>query len=301
MRKQSAFDSSPPSHNGGLEVGVCRVVHACAGVYASDAKIPFVRIKPMHEYRLRQLALVTDDLDKISGQLSGAFGLRVGFRDPSVAEFGLINALFPVGGDFVEILQPVKHDASAKRYRERRGGDTGYMVILQTGEALQHRARLSAMGVRSIYTLERHGYLTTQFHPKEFGGILASIDHMEVPDWKIAESDWEPAGPDWRAARGSECLGFAAVTLQSADPAAMAARWAELLQLPAPTTPPVLPLLGADIRFVADADGSGAAMTGIDIRMRNPSAVLERAKSLGLPVRDGAVAICGVQMRPVEG
>ena len=91
------------------------------------------------------------------------------------------------------------------------------------------------------------------------------------------------------------------MTLQSADPVAMAARWAELLEVPAPTNARVLPLLGADIRFVADAAGSGAAMTGIDIRVRNPSEVLERAKSLGLPVRDGAVAICGVQMRPVQG
>jgi len=132
-------------------------------------------IEPMHQYRLRQLALVTDDLDKITGQLSQIFGLRVGFRDPSVAEFGLINALFPVGGDFLEVLQPVTDDASARRFRQRRGGDAGYMVILQTDEALQHRERLEAMGVRRIYTLERHGYLTTQFHPREFGGILVLL------------------------------------------------------------------------------------------------------------------------------
>jgi len=258
-------------------------------------------IEPMHQYRLRQLALVTDDLDKITGQLSQIFGLRVGFRDPSVAEFGLINALFPVGGDFLEVLQPVTDDASARRFRQRRGGDAGYMVILQTDEALQHRERLEATGVRRIYTLERHGYLTTQFHPREFGGILVSIDHMQVPDWKIAESDWEPAGPDWRTAKSNECLSFAAVTLQSADPVAMAARWAELLEVPASTNARVLPLLGADIRFVADAAGSGAAMTGIDIRVRNPIEVLESARSLALPVRDGAVAICGVHMRPVQG
>ena len=255
----------------------------------------------MHEYRLRQLALVTDDLDKITGQLSQVFGLRVGFRDPSVAEFGLINALFPVGGDFLEVLQPVTDDASARRFRKRRGGDAGYMVILQTDEALQHRERLEALGVQRIYTLERHGYLTTQFHPREFGGILVSIDHMEVPDWKIAESDWGPAGPDWRAAKSNECLGFAAVTLQSIYPAATAARWAELLEVRAPATARVLHLLGADVCFVGDADGSGAEMPGIDIRVRNPSAVLERAKSLDLPVRDGTVGICGVQMRPVQG
>ena len=74
----------------------------------------------------------------------------------------------------------------------------------------------------------------------------------------------------------------------------------EILQN-APTNARVLPLLGADIRFVADAAGSGAAMTGIDIRVRNPIEVLESARSLALPVRDGAVAICGVQMRPVQG
>jgi hypothetical protein len=256
----------------------------------------------MHEYRLRQIAFVASDLEAITRQLGQVFGLKVAFHDPSVAPFGLINAIFPVGGDFLEVVQPVRADASAARYQTRRGGDAGYMVILQTDDAHYHRRRLEAMGVRRIEILDHGPHVTTQFHPKDFVSVLASIDHMVVPDWRADESDWAPAGPDWRAARSEECLGFASVSLQHADPAGAAARWAELLELPPPRRdrPPALALRGAEIRFVPPRDTDGTGIIGLDIRVREGAAVLRRARAIGLPVEDGAVRLCGVAVRPVE-
>ena len=78
------------------------------------------------------------------------FGLKVGFRDPGVEVFGLNNVVMPVGGEFLEVLEPFRDDASGARYLARRGGDAGYMVILQDADALAHRARLEAIGVRVI-------------------------------------------------------------------------------------------------------------------------------------------------------
>jgi hypothetical protein len=57
--------------------------------------------------RLRQIALVAQHLEPVAAQLNAAFGLRIGFRDPAVKVFGLVNAVMPVGGEFLEIVQPV--------------------------------------------------------------------------------------------------------------------------------------------------------------------------------------------------
>src|SRR5579864_6494905 len=100
--------------------------------------------------RLRQIAFIAHALDPIAAQLGKVFDLKVGFRDPGVAYFGLNNIVMPVGGEFLEVVAPFRDDASGARYLTRRGGDAGYMVILQDEDALAHRARLEADGVRII-------------------------------------------------------------------------------------------------------------------------------------------------------
>jgi hypothetical protein len=47
--------------------------------------------------RLRQIALVSADLDVSVASIHEAFGLEVCNRDPSVAMFGLVNAILPIG------------------------------------------------------------------------------------------------------------------------------------------------------------------------------------------------------------
>ena len=100
--------------------------------------------------RLRQVAMMAHQIDPVAGQLEYVFGLKVAFRDPGVGFFGLANVVMPAGGEFIEVLEPIRDDASGARYLARRGGDAGYMVILQDNDALPHRARLEAAGVRVI-------------------------------------------------------------------------------------------------------------------------------------------------------
>src|SRR5580698_5616649 len=102
--------------------------------------------------RLRQVAFIAKELQPIADQLGEVFGLKVGFRDPGVEYFGLRNVVMPVGGEFLEVVAPFRDDASGARYLARRGGDAGYMVILQDEDAMAHRARLEAQNVRVIAT-----------------------------------------------------------------------------------------------------------------------------------------------------
>ena len=161
--------------------------------------------------------------------LEQVFGLKVAFRDPAVGVFGLTNVVMPVGGEFLEVLEPMRDDASGARYLARRGGDAGYMVILQDDDALAHRARLEAEGVRVIAKSDGR-YRFSHFHPADCAGVLLSIDSVEGGgDWREERSDWPPAGPDWRGFASETSLGLAGVTIQARDPLAAAERWSMLL------------------------------------------------------------------------
>jgi hypothetical protein len=253
--------------------------------------------------RLRQVAFMAHRIAPVAEQLEAVFGLKVGFRDPGVGYFGLANVVMPVGGEFLEVLEPIRDDASGARYLARRGGDAGYMVILQDADALAHRARLAAMGVRLIATSRGESYQYTHFHPGDCAGVLLSIDSVAGDaGWEASRSDWPPAGPEWRAHESAESLGISAVTLQSRDPLGACERWCQLLGRPATTAGDALqiPLERGVIRFVGPLDEDGAGVVGLDIEVRDAHAALERARAAGLPVAAGAVQICGVVIRPLN-
>src|SRR5215475_15973148 len=81
--------------------------------------------------RLRQIALAASDLEAATAVLCDVLGIGAPFRDPGVAVFGLENAVFAIGETFLEVVSPVRDDATAKRWIAKRGGDAGYMVIVQ--------------------------------------------------------------------------------------------------------------------------------------------------------------------------
>lgn len=247
--------------------------------------------------RLRQIALVAHDLEPHAADFKAVLGLNVAYRDPGVAVFGLVNVVMPVGGEFLEIVQPVKPDASAARYLKRRSGDAGYMVILQDDDALAHRARLEAVGIRKIAEHAGRKYTFTHFHPGDFDGVLTSIDSVSgIDDLYATESDWPPAGPDWKDARAdANVLGLSAVSIQSRDPAAAAARWASHLSSSVAGSN-VVKLNAGEIRFVRPVDDDGTGVVGIDIDVRDANPVLAAAKARGLTVSGNSFEICGISV-----
>jgi len=252
--------------------------------------------------RLRQIAFIAHETDPIADQLGAVFGLKVGFRDPGVEFFGLRNVVMPVGGEFLEVVAPFRDDASGARYLARRGGDAGYMVILQDADAMAHRERLEKLGVRVIARSRGDDYQYTHFHPADCAGVLMSLD--SVPGdvhWRESKSNWPPAGPNWRDHQSDAALGIAAVTIQSRDPLAACERWCTLLDRPATTAGEALEIAldRGKIRFTAPVDDDGTGVVGLDVEVRDGQAALERAAAAGLPVAAGAAQICGVVIRPV--
>lgn len=203
--------------------------------------------------RLRQVALASRRLDAVQGELERTFGLRPAYNDPHIIHYGLRNVVMPAGRSFLEIVEPVKPDASAGRFLDRCGGDAGYMVILQTDDAPAATARAQALGARVVDTIDRPDYFASHFHPADFGGVLVSFDQQRsAPDLLEDFGDWMPAGPDWRSARTDRVRDIAAVTIACADPTALADRWSALLEVKAEGLS--LPLAMGEIRF---AQGEG--------------------------------------------
>ena len=91
--------------------------------------------------KLRQIALVAENLQPVEAQLIDVMGLKVCYRDPGISYFGLENALFPIGNQLLEVVAPIKEGTAGGRYLERRGGDGGYMVITQCDEHAPRRKR----------------------------------------------------------------------------------------------------------------------------------------------------------------
>jgi catechol 2,3-dioxygenase-like lactoylglutathione lyase family enzyme len=243
--------------------------------------------------QLRQIALVAGDLEKTVDDLCAVLGLEVCYRDPGVAEFGLANALMPIATSFLEVVSPQQPGTTAGRLLEKRRGDGGYMVIVQTDDLAADRKRVEALGIRTVWKAELADAATIHLHPRDVGGAIVSLDQMRPPE------SWHWAGPEWREhLRSDVTRRMLGVEVQAADPAALAARWGQVFSR-APRARPdgshVIALDDGVIRVVADRDGRGEGVSGIDIAVADPTEVVHRARARGVPAAAAEVELCGVR------
>ncbi len=251
--------------------------------------------------RLRQIALVARDLDQVTEDLRAILGLEVGFRDPGVKVFGLRNALFPVGSQFIEVVSPIKEGTAGGRYLERRGGDGGYMVITQCDDHAPRKKRVAELKIRKVLESDEPEYHIMQLHPRDTGGSFLEIDYQAgdlSPD-----GPWMPAGRDWKkAVRTYVVRAIAAAEIQSPDPAGLASRWSDIVEIPVTRDEkgnPALKMENATVRFVRDEDGRGEGLGGLDLVAVDRKAMYENAEKRGKRVSDDIVMICGMRMRAV--
>ncbi|MCC7364129.1 MAG: hypothetical protein IT303_07125 [Dehalococcoidia bacterium] len=250
--------------------------------------------------RLRQVALVANQLEPVLDDLRAVLGLEVCYRDPGVGKFGLENALLPIGNTILEVVAPIQEDTAGGRYLERRGGDGGYMVITQCDEHAPRRARVKDLGIRIVNEYDGHEFTNMQLHPKDTGGSFFEIDEQKGPGAHLPDGPWEPAGPDWKAGQRVDVVrGVAMVELQCDDPAKVAARWSEIAQIPLAKDSvgnPVLPLANAGVRFVPITDGRPEGLGAMDLLAVNKERILEAAKERGKYVSDTQVYLCGMRI-----
>lgn len=242
--------------------------------------------------RIRQIVFATRELRAPADRLAALLGLAPPFADPGVAEFGLHNAVFSFGDQFIELVSPTQRGTTAGRLIDKRG-EGGYMLILQTRDFDADRLRFDRLGVRRVWAKDYPDIRAMHLHPKDIGGAIVSIDQPLPPE------SWRWGGPDWRVAAGrageQRVVG---VSLAGADPQAMAARWAEVLGLGAPVAH------GAVRRLLLDggwldfepADARGEGIVGYTLAVADPDGVQAAALRLGLPAQGRGLTLFGTRV-----
>jgi len=229
--------------------------------------------------RLRQIAFAATDLAAAERALIHALGLRLCYRDPNVAVFGLRNALFPVGDQFLEIVSPVEPGTTAGRLLDKRGGDCGYMVLFQTAELAPVERRIAEAGIRVVFDAKGDGIRGLHLHPRDVPGAIVSIDAAAEP------AAWPWAGPNWREhVETSTVSAIVALDVAVTDPRAACARWGHVLGV----NPEGDHLVVDDgvVRFVdANAHPRGEGIVAITYATRDLELIGSSQELLGVSIR----------------
>ena len=252
--------------------------------------------------RLRQICLAAPALLPAVAQLQQLFGLGAAFADPHVAKYGLDNAVLAVGHQFLELVAPVRDDAPLHRFLARHPGGAGYIVILDNDQIDRRRQHLKGLGARLVTDLSHDGFHTLQVHPRDAGACMLEFDHTDGGESLIGP--YAPAGPQWQQQiRLARVTGFAGVVLRSADPVALAARWAALIGVAPGATGPgrwQIELPGGFIAFEALSAGQAEGLAELVLHTVDPAALLREAAATGLEVEADSLALAGVRFRLVS-
>ncbi len=224
------------------------------------------------------------ELEPVASALRSALDLDEPFRDPGVGEFGLANVVFALGDCFVEVVSPTQPDTAAGRYLARHGRDGGYMVIFDVEDLEGARERALGLGVRVVWQIDLPDISGTHLHPADMRGAIVSLDRSEP------YGTWRWGGPRWTGRIGAGAAGrLGGVTLAVGDPAAVAARWGEVLGVAASGEDhPVLLVDGGEVRFETAVSERAEGLVEIAVELPHE-----------LPGGAEAIELGGVRVRRV--
>ncbi len=235
---------------------------------------------------MRQICLVARELAPVVDELRAVLGLEVCHRDPGVGKYGLENALFQIGHNFLEVVAPVREGTTAGRYLDRRGGDGGYMVITQCEDLAPRRKRCEAVGVRIANEIGYPEYRELQLHPRDVGAAMLSFGWQ--PGARDPGGPWHPAAYDGKTPpkAGPHKPSCRLPSSRADDPDRLARRWSEIMERPVQMRDGqhVIALDDATLRFIEATDGRGEGLGGLDLTCADRT-------------RAGLVQICGIRFR----
>ena len=156
--------------------------------------------------------------------------------------------------------------------------------------------------MRVAYEHEARQWHNMQLDPGDMRASFLEVDSDQVNDFT---GNWHPAGGlGWESSVNTETTeAFLGVELQGPDPKSLAQHWSHVLglQVQALDASPYIALANAKIRFVADRDGRGPGLSGVDLKVKDPAEVVARAQARGCPTGtdnptgNPSVELCGTK------
>ena len=237
---------------------------------------------------IRQIVMVSGLRDPIVNDLCELFNFEVAFNDPGVAHFGLENAVIPIGTDFLEVVSPVEENTTAGRYLNKRGGDGGYMIIIQVDKFEDSQKLVNEYNIKTVWETDLPKAKAMHLHPKQMGGAILSLDWMEPKE------SWKWAGPNWEKNISGPIKGIDGVEIQSDDPELMLNTWLRVLGDVERDHENKILLDNTWIKFSQATNGRGPGISAFSLKAENSNEIIERAQNLGFMV-DDKITIGGVK------
>ena len=129
---------------------------------------------------LDHVAIAVADLDQAVGEYRRQYGVEPLYREV-VEEQGVEEAMIPVGGSFVQLLQPLSDETPVGRFVIKNGPGLHHVAyaVPSIEDALEH---LKGEGVRLIDDVPRVGGRGAKIafvHPKELAGTLIELVELD--------------------------------------------------------------------------------------------------------------------------
>jgi hypothetical protein len=254
--------------------------------------------------RLRQICLVAPELEPVVEAIHSILGLQVCHRDPAVGKYGLVNALFVCGYQFLEVVAPIRDGTTAGRFLQRSGGRGGYMAIFDTHDPERRRAHVQALGVRIANVMDHSGFFGIQLHPVDCRATMLEFDRS-VGNESLGGAYW-PAGARWREQQRLDRVGgLPSIDVRSPNAAGLAAHWSRIIESPILHNAQGEATLRFDlggVRFVPSAAGSTERLDTLHIEVADAGRTVAAARALGCVVEgtgdDHGFMLAGVRFVP---
>ncbi|MCB2223523.1 MAG: methylmalonyl-CoA epimerase [Actinobacteria bacterium] len=125
---------------------------------------------------LDHVAVAVADLDEAVEGFRSRYGVEPAYREV-VEEQGVEEAMIPVGGSYVQLLQPLGPDTPVGRFLERRGEGLHHVAyaVPDIEAALAHLAAEGAELIDAEPRIGGRGARIAFVHPRGGNGILTEL------------------------------------------------------------------------------------------------------------------------------
>jgi len=130
----------------------------------------------MFAYNLDHVAIVVGNLDVAIADYRRLYGAEPLYREV-VVEQGVEEAMIPVGGSFIQLLQPLGPETPVGRFVERRGEGLHH-IALAVADIDAALDKLRSEGARLVDEVPRvggRGHRIAFVHPQAFAGTLVEL------------------------------------------------------------------------------------------------------------------------------
>lgn len=130
---------------------------------------------------LDHTAIAVRDLDAAIAGYEDRYRISPLYRE-TVESQGVEEAMIPVGGSFIQLLQPLSPDSPVGRFLDRHGEGLHHVAfaVVDIETALQHLSDRDAALIDRHPRLGGRGARIAFVHPRDLGGTL--IELVELHD-----------------------------------------------------------------------------------------------------------------------